>query len=189
MVRRKKEDKEIREEEEETREKRGGKENRCGERRERDVGFVTAEALDIFCQGEDLESFGFSWEDLLEKPDELSECEPGTRTDVSAVLVVTDVLVSPSSVVTDCWDGVSLDSDWEFVEPQSFSFSNKRSVVLEENREEMSYEGTPVKAPPNTRRRMVPPTPQQSSHSSTEERQWQAEMAYRKVLGVLGKGR
>ena len=27
---------------------------------------------------------------------------------------------------------VSLDSDWEFVEPQSLSFSKKRSVVLEE---------------------------------------------------------
>ena len=40
----------------------------------------------------------------------------------------------------------------------------------------MSYEGTPVKAPPNTRRRMMPPTPQQCSHSSIEERQWQAEM-------------
>ena len=35
----------------------------------------------------------------------------------------------------------------------------------------MSYEGTPVKAPPNTRRMM-----QQSSHSSTDERQWQAKM-------------
>ena len=34
----------------------------------------------------------------------------------------------------------------------------------------------PVKAPPNTRRRMMPPTPQQSSHSSTEGRQCQAEM-------------
>ena len=40
----------------------------------------------------------------------------------------------------------------------------------------MSYDGTPVKAPPNTRRRMMPPTPQQSSLSSFEERQWQAEM-------------
>ena len=59
------------------------------------VGFVSAEAFDIFSQGEDLESCGgFSWEDLLEKPDDLYDCEPGTRTDVSAVLVVTDVLVS-----------------------------------------------------------------------------------------------
>ena len=70
------------------------------------------EAFDFFCQGEDLESCGgLSWEDLQEKPDDLYDCEPETRTDVSAVLVVTDVLVSPSSVVTECWDGVCLDSD------------------------------------------------------------------------------
>ena len=40
----------------------------------------------------------------------------------------------------------------------------------------MSYEGTPVKAPPSTRRRMMPPTPQQISHSSTDERQWQSDL-------------
>ena len=95
---------------------------------------------------------------------------------MSAVLFVSDVLVSPSSVVTGCYEDVSLDSDWEFVEPQSFSFSKKRSIMREENRGEMSYEGMPVKALPNTRRRMLPPMPQQSSHSSTDERQWQAEM-------------
>ena len=39
--------------------------------------------------------------------------------------------------------GVSLDSDWEFVEPKSFSFSKKRSIVRAENQGEMSYEGTP----------------------------------------------
>ena len=38
--------------------------------------------------------------DLLEKPEDLSDCEPEIRVDVSAVLVVTDVPVSPSSVVT-----------------------------------------------------------------------------------------
>ena len=40
-----------------------------------------------------------------------------------------DVLVSPSAVVTECYEDVSLDSDWEFVEPQPFSFSRKRSIV------------------------------------------------------------
>ena len=40
----------------------------------------------------------------------------------------------------------------------------------------MSYEGTPVKAPPTSRRRMMPPTPQQSSYSSIEAMQWQTEM-------------
>ena len=106
--------------------------------------------------------------DLLENPDDLSDCEPETRTNVSAVPVVTDVVVSLSSVVTECYEDVSLDSDWEFVQPQFFSFSKKRSIVWEENRGEMSYEGTPAKAPPKTRRRLVPPTPQQSSHSSTD---------------------
>ena len=64
-------------------------------------------------------------------------CEPETRTDVSVVPVVTGVLVSLSLVVTECCDGVSVYSDCEVVEPQSFSFSKKRPVVLEENREEM----------------------------------------------------
>ena len=39
---------------------------------------------------------------------------------------VTDVPVSPSSVVTELCDVSSCCSDWEFVEPQSFSFSQKR---------------------------------------------------------------
>ena len=77
--------------------------------------------------------------------------------------------------MTECCEEVSSDADWEFVGPQPFSFSKKRSNVWED-RGEMSYEGTPVKAPPNTRRRMMPPTPQESSHSSSEEMQWRAEM-------------
>ena len=52
-------------------------------------------------------------------------------------------------------EGVSLDSDWEPVEPQSFSFSKERSVVWVENREHMSYEGAPVTAPPTSRRMMM----------------------------------
>ena len=113
---------------------------------------------------------------FLENPDDLSDYEPETRVVVSAVLVVTDVLVSPSSVDTECYENVSLDSDWEFVEPRPFSFSKKRSSACAENQGEMSYEGSPVKAPPNTRRRMKPPTPQQFSHSSTDEGQWQADL-------------
>ena len=70
---------------------------------------------------------------------------------------------------------VSLDSDWEFVEPQSLSFSKKRSVVMVEYRQEMSHEGTPVEAPPATRRRMMP-TPRQGSHPLIEEMQWEVEM-------------
>ena len=38
------------------------------------VGSVSAKAFDISCQGEDLESCGgFSWRDLLENPDDLSD--------------------------------------------------------------------------------------------------------------------
>ena len=96
---------------------------------------------------------------------------------MSAALVVIDVLVSPSSVVTECCEDVSLHSDWDLLSRSPFlSPSKNRSIVLEENRGEMSHAVTPVKARPNTRRRMMPPTPQQSSHSSTDERQWQAEM-------------
>ena len=87
------------------------------------VGFLSAESFDIFSHGEDLESCGgVSWSDLLENPDYFSDCEPETGTDASAVPVVTDVPVSPSSVVTECFEDVSLDPDWEFVEPQSFFF-------------------------------------------------------------------
>ena len=40
---------------------------------------------------------------------------------------VTDVPVSPSSVVAEFCDGFSCCSDWDFVEPQFFSFSKKRA--------------------------------------------------------------
>ena len=49
----------------------------------------------------------------------MSDCEPEPRTGVSAVPVVTDVPVSPSSLVTECYEDVSWDSDREVVEPQS----------------------------------------------------------------------
>ena len=102
---------------------------------------------------------GVSWVNLLENPADLSDCEPETRTDVPEVC-----------------DGFSLGSDWEFVESQSFPFCKKRSIVCAENQGEMSYEGTPVKAPPSTRRRMMPPTPQQIWLFSTDESQWQADL-------------
>ena len=84
----------------------------------------------------------------------------------SCVPVVIDVSVSPSSV--GVLGEVSLSgSDCEFVESKSFSLSRKRSSELEDNQGQMGYERSPVKAPPNTRRRMMPPTPQQISHSSS----------------------
>ena len=60
---------------------------------------------------------------MLENPDDLSDWVV-----VSKVPVVTDVLVSFSSVVTECCADVSLASDWECVELQSFPLS--KSVRL-----------------------------------------------------------
>ena len=57
-------------------------------------------------------------------------------------------------------------SDWEFVEPQSFSFSKKRAHCGTDTQEEMMYERSPVKAHPHSRRRMTPPTPLQKSYTS-----------------------
>ena len=131
----------------------------------------------FYSQGGDLESSGdLSWEDLLDKPEDLSDRESEACEVVPVVPDVTVVLVSPSSVVTECSGDVSLDSDCEFVEPQSSSFSKKRAFVGTVAQEEMRYECSPVKAPPPSRRRMMQPTPQQSSYSPIEERQWHIEV-------------
>ena len=62
-------------------------------------------AFEIFCQEGDLESCGDTfWEDLLEEPENLSGCELVSGELVRVVLDVTDVLVSPSSVVTEFCD-------------------------------------------------------------------------------------
>ena len=125
-------------------------------------GFVSVEAFEILSQREDEESCGgFSWEHLLEEPEDLSDCEPDSCAHVRVVLVVTDVPVSPSSVVTEFRDVSPCDSDWEFVEPQSFSFSKSVPHCGTDTQEEMRYEGSPVKALPLSRRRMTPPTPMQ----------------------------
>ena len=42
--------------------------------------------------------------------------------------------------------GVPSDSDWDFVEPQSFSLSKKRNFACVENQEDMNYQGTPALA-------------------------------------------
>ena len=110
-----------------------------------------------------------------EEPDRLSDCDPETWTNVCAVLDVSVVLVSPSSVVTGFLGDVSLESDLELLEPQSCSISKKRAFWTV-SQEEMRYQRSPVKMPPPSRRRMLPSTPQQSSRSSIEERQWQMEV-------------
>ena len=113
------------------------------------VGSVSEEAFDFFSQGRDLESCGdLSWETFLDKPENLSDRESEAWVDVCVLPDVTDVLVSPSSVVTELCDVSPCCSDWEFVEPQSFSFSQKRSLYCTVAQEEMRNEGSPVKAHP-----------------------------------------
>ena len=90
--------------------------------------------------------------DLWDDPCGSSDCDSGDGAEVLAVLVVTDVLVLLSSAVTGVREGFSLDSEWEFVEQQSSSFSKKRSFVWSGSQEEMSFEGTPVKAPPTSKK-------------------------------------
>ena len=62
-----------------------------------------------------------------------------------------------SLVVTELCDVSQCGSDWEFVEPQSFSTDTK---------DEMRYEGSPLKAHPLSRRRMTPRTSVQNSYTS-----------------------
>ena len=107
-----------------------------------------------------------SWVDTLEESGNWSDCEPDSRAHVRVVLDVTDVLVSPSSVITELCEVSSLCSDQEFLEPQSFCFSRKRAHCCTDTREEMRYEGSPVKALPLSRRRMTPPTSVQNSYTS-----------------------
>ena len=65
-----------------------------------------------------MESCGdFCWEDLLDNPEDLADCEPDSCAHVRVVPDVTDVLVSPCG------------SDWEFVEPQSFFFLHKACTL------------------------------------------------------------
>ena len=45
-------------------------------------------------------------------------------------------------------------------------FSRQRAQCCTDTQEEMRYEGSPVKAPPLSRRRMTPPTPLQNSYTS-----------------------
>ena len=85
--------------------------------------------------------------------------------DVSGVPVVPD-LCEASSVTRG---GVPSDSEWDFVEPQSFSFSKKRNFACVEEQEDMTYERTIVMAPPCRQIRMRTPLPQQGSWSSVEQ--------------------
>ena len=57
-----------------------------------------------------------------------------------------------------------------------YSFSKKRQAVCVENQEDTNCDGTPVKAPSASRRKIMPPTPQQSLQPSTEDIQLQTEI-------------
>ena len=115
---------------------------------------------------------GLSWEDFLEKPDDLSDFEPDTRALVRVVPDVNDVLVSPSSVVTEFCDGFfRVAPVVKMLEPQSFSFSQTRAHCCTVTQEEMRYESSQVIAHPLSRRRMRPPTPLQNSNDTFEEEQ------------------
>ena len=52
---------------------------------------------------------------------------------VSGVPVVTDLGETAPSLVTVMCEGVLSDSEWDFVEPQSFSFTKKRNFAFVEN--------------------------------------------------------
>ena len=54
--------------------------------------------------------------------------------EVPDVTDVTDVLVSSSSMVTELCGGFSCGSDWDFVEPQHCSFSQKKVFILAQMR-------------------------------------------------------
>ena len=68
------------------------------------------------------------------------------------------------------------DSDCGIVKPQFPSFSRKRQSFVVESQEDTNYDGTPVKAPPAPRRKIMPPTPQKSPQPSIEVTQLQMEV-------------
>ena len=111
----------------------------------------------------------------MDKLEDLSDRESEAWVDVPVVSDVTDVPLCPSSVVTEFCDGFSCCSDWEFVELQSFSLSKKRSLYCTVAQEEMRYESSQAKAPPLSRRRMIPTSPMQSSYSSFDEKHSEVE--------------
>ena len=84
----------------------------------------------------------FLGENLLDRPEDLSDGESEVWVDVPVVPDVTDVPLSPSSVVAEFRDGFSCCSDRDFVEPQSLSFSKKRSLYFTVTQEEMRYESS-----------------------------------------------
>ena len=133
---------------------------------------VSGDAVEEFNRVEDSDGCGNSWGDLLGDLCDLCGCVPEVS---SGVLVVTDVLDSPSSLVVMS-EALLSDFDCEIVEPQSSSLARKRQAFLVESQEDMNHHGTPVKALPASRRKILPPTQQQGQQPSIEAMQLQMEM-------------
>ena len=77
-------------------EKRRKKRTKRGQSKRRCEDCVSVEAFEILSQEGDLGICGgLSWGDFLEKPEDLSDCEPVSCAHVRVVPAVTDVLVSP----------------------------------------------------------------------------------------------
>ena len=85
----------------------------------------------------------------------------------SGVPVVTDGSVFLSSVGV-LGKAVMSGSDSEVVELQFFCSLQKASSVFVESQEDMNYDGTLVKTPPASRRKIMRPTPRQSPQPSIE---------------------
>ena len=112
-------------------EKRRKKGTKRRESEEEGTVYLLWKLFEIFSQGRDLESCGgLPGSYLVERPEDLSDCELDTRAHVHVMLDVTDVLVSTSSVVTELCDAFSCYSGWEDVVPQSFFFLQKASTLL-----------------------------------------------------------
>ena len=87
------------------------------------------------------------------------------------MLEVTDVPVSPSSVVTELCEVFSGCSDWEDVVLESLSFSKERPQCCTSAQEELRYEAHKLKRLRCREEEMTPPTPLQNSYASVEGEQ------------------
>ena len=83
------------------------------------------------------------------------------------------VFVSYSSVVTEFCDVLSLRSDRAKIRGTSVLFfvPKKRTLCFTSTQQEIRDQGSRVKTPPITRRRMTPPTPLQNPYTSFEKEQ------------------
>ena len=108
----------------------------------------------------------------MDKPEDLSDRESEARVFVPVVLDVTDVLVSPSSVVTKFCDSFFLHGVG-ICGTTVISFSKKRAHSCTVT--QVRFDGPQVEAPPLSGRTMMPPTPLQKSYSSFEEEHFETE--------------